>query len=63
MIEGGIIMARPAKKTPDQWNQEILSAAQSLFISKGYEETSIDDIMERVGGSKGMFYHSFQSKE
>ena len=55
MIEGGIIMARPAKKTPDQWNQEILSAAQSLFISKGYEETSIDDIMERVGGSKGMF--------
>lgn len=56
-------MARPVKKTPDQWNQEILNAAQSLFITKGYEETSIDDIMELVGGSKGMFYRSFQSKE
>lgn len=56
-------MARPVKRTPDQWNQDILSAAQSLFITKGYEETSVDDIMECVGGSKGMFYHSFQSKE
>lgn len=56
-------MARPVKKTPEQWNQEILSAAQLLFITKGYEETSVDDIMERVGGSKGMFYRSFQSKE
>ena len=56
-------MARPLKKTPEQWKTEILSAAQKLFISKGYEETSISDIMAMVGGAKGMFYRCFQSKE
>ncbi len=56
-------MARPAKKTPDEWRREILNAAQKLFISKGYEETSISDIMDMAGGAKGMFYRCFQSKE
>ncbi len=56
-------MARQEKKTPEQWYQEILSAAQSLFITKGYEETSVNDIMNSVGGAKGMFYRSFQSKD
>lgn len=56
-------MARPVKKTPEEWEKEILSAAQKLFISKGYEETSVSDIMNMVGGAKGMFYHCFQSKE
>ena len=56
-------MARPVKKTPEEWRKEILNAAQSLFISKGYEETSISDIMDMAGGAKGMFYRFFQSKE
>ena len=56
-------MARPVKKTPEEWRKEILNAAQSLFISKGYEETSISDIMDTVGGAKGMFYRCFGSKE
>ena len=56
-------MARPVKKTPDEWRKEILNAAQNLFTSKGYEETSIPDIMDLVGGAKGMFYRFFQSKE
>lgn len=56
-------MARPVKKTPEQWKKEILNAAQNLFVSKGYEETSVSDIMNAVGGAKGMFYRCFQSKE
>ena len=56
-------MARPVKKTPEQWKKEILDAAQKLFISKGYEETSISDIMDMAGGAKGMFYRCFKSKE
>lgn len=56
-------MARPVKKTPEQWKREILDAAQKLFLSKGYEETSVSDIMELAGGAKGMFYRFFQSKE
>lgn len=56
-------MARPVKKPPEQWKEEILNAAQTLFVSKGYEETSVSDIMNLVGGAKGMFYRCFQSKE
>jgi len=56
-------LARPVKKPPEQWRNEILSAAKKLFLSKGYEETSITDIMEIAGGAKGMFYRFFQSKE
>ena len=56
-------MARPVKKTPEEWRKEILNAAQHLFISKGYEKTSISDIMDLAGGAKGMFYRCFQSKE
>lgn len=56
-------MARPVKKTPEQWEREILEAAQKLFVEKGYEETSVSDIMEAAGGAKGMFYRFFQSKE
>lgn len=56
-------MARPVKKTPDEWREEILNATRKLFSSKGYEETSISDIMDMVGGAKGMFYRFFQSKE
>lgn len=56
-------MARPVKKSPEQWKKEILDAAQKLFLSKGYEETAVSDIMEAAGGAKGMFYRFFQSKE
>lgn len=56
-------MARPVKKPPQQWKEEILNAAQSLFAAKGYENTSVADIMRSAGGAKGMFYHCFQSKE
>lgn len=56
-------MARPVKKSPEQWKSEILKAAQELFLSRGYDNTSIADIMELVGGAKGMFYRFFQSKE
>lgn len=56
-------MARPVKKTPEQWKREILNAAQQLFLTKGYADTSVSDIMELVGGAKGMFYRFFQSKE
>lgn len=56
-------MARPVKKQPEQWKKEILDAAKELFLTKGYEETAVADIMERAGGAKGMFYRFFQSKE
>ena len=48
-------LARPVKKTQHQWKNEILNAAQNLFITKGYQKTSISDIMKEVEGAKGMF--------
>lgn len=62
-MQGDAKMARPVKKQPEEWEREILEAAKFLFLSKGYEETSVSDIMERAGGAKGMFYRFFESKE
>lgn len=56
-------MARPVKKPPEQWRKAILDAAKELFLSKGYEETAVTDIMELAGGAKGLFYRFFQTKE
>ena len=42
----------------------ILETASRLFIEKGYEHTSIQDIINSLGGlSKGAIYHHFKSKE
>jgi AcrR family transcriptional regulator len=43
--------------------EKILSAALSLFSKKGYHETSMDDIVEKSGFSKGAIYGYFDSKE
>lgn len=61
--EGERDMARPMKKTPEEWKKEILDAAETLFLSKGYEKTSVSDIMQAAGGAKGLFYRFFESKE
>jgi len=43
--------------------KELLSVAEKLFLDKGYEQTSIDDILKASGISKGGFYHYFKSKD
>ena len=40
----------------------ILDAAEKLFFEKGYEQTSIQDILDELSLSKGGFYHYFDSK-
>jgi AcrR family transcriptional regulator len=42
---------------------EILDAAQRMIYTKGYEQMSIQDILESLGISKGAFYHYFDSKQ
>lgn len=42
--------------------QAIVDAANTLFCRKGYLETTVDDILEMLGCSKGSFYHYFDSK-
>lgn len=47
----------------NQTYEDILSTAYSFFIEKGYEKTSIQDIINELGISKGAIYHYFKSKE
>lgn len=55
-------MAR--NKHPEETVNLILDVAQRLFVEKGYEHTSIQDIINQLGGlSKGAIYHHFKSKE
>lgn len=55
-------MAR--NKHPEETVNLILAAATRLFMEKGYEHTSIQDIIDNLGGlSKGAIYHHFKSKE
>lgn len=50
-------------KDYDTRRQEFLDAAQELFYSNGYEQTSVNMILEKVGVAKGTFYHYFDSKD
>ena len=43
--------------------QELLRIAHQLFIQKGYEETSIDEIIAEAHIAKGTYYYYFPSKE
>ena len=49
-------------KEPDVRRTEIINTAQALFYTKGYETTSVNDIVKAVGVAKGTFYHYFESK-
>lgn len=55
-------MTKPTNKSKQRKN-DILKATQALFISKGFQETSINDIMRKAGAAKGAFYYYFESKD
>lgn len=61
-MKGGVFI--PRNKYPEETVQKILDAALHLFLEKGYEQTTILDIVENMGGmTRGAFYHHFKSKE
>ena len=55
-------MARIIKNYEER-KGEILDTAQQLFFQKGYDHTSVNDIITSIGIAKGTFYHYFESKE
>ena len=55
-------MAR--NKYPEVTVERILDVSQRLFLEKGYENTTIQDIVDELGGlTKGAVSHHFKSKE
>ena len=43
--------------------KEILDVAEELFVTKGYDKTSTNDILDRIGIARGTLYYHFKSKE
>lgn len=50
-------------KEYDERRNEIIQTAINLFIEKGYDACSVNDILKAVGIAKGTFYYYFKSKE
>lgn len=54
---------RRRRTTPEQKRADILDAAAAVFFERGFAASSIDMIIERVGGSKRAIYKEFGNKE
>ena len=50
-------------KHPELRREELLDHAQALFLTHGYDNASLNDVIAAAGISKGAFYHYFPSKE
>lgn len=52
-----------SKKNERNTKGRIITAAWDLFYEQGYEDTTIEEIIEKSGTSKGSFYHYFEGKD
>lgn len=50
-------------KKGEKRKQELLEIAYRMFLSDGYENTSVDAIIQQAGIAKGTYYYYFESKE
>ncbi len=50
-------------KEPEVRRNEILDAAGALFVQKGFDNTSTNEILEKAGIARGTLYYHFKSKE
>lgn len=50
-------------KDPEIRREEIITAAVELFLTKGFEETAVGDIVAKVGVAQGLFYYYYKSKD
>ena len=51
------------KRSEKNTKGKIVSAAWELFYEQGYNDTTIEEIVERSGTSRGSFYHYFDGKD
>lgn len=52
-----------AKKNTRNTRGKIITAAWDLFYEQGYDDTTIEEIIDQSGTSKGSFYHYFEGKD
>jgi AcrR family transcriptional regulator len=53
---------RRVSKSSEERKRELISAAQRLFLTKGYERTAVSDIVKEVNIAQGTFCYHFRSK-
>lgn len=60
-------MVKKIKQSPklpaDERKMQLLMSAQSLFVIKGYRDTTVDEIAKKAGVTKGALYFHFKNKE
>lgn len=58
-------MPRPTKHDPERGDARtrLLEAAQHLIREKGFAATSVDDLCQSAGVTKGSYFHHFKTKE
>lgn len=52
-----------SKKNERNTKGKIINAAWKLFYEQGYEDTTVEEIIDESGTSKGSFYHYFEGKD
>jgi AcrR family transcriptional regulator len=57
------VAGRRVLKAPAVRRAELIDTAQGLFLTRGYEATTINDVIAATGLSKGAFYHHFRAKD
>lgn len=50
-------------KDPEVRKSELIEAAETLFREEGYRQTSVSEIVKKVGVAQGTFYYYFESKD
>ncbi len=56
-------VAVPAHAIARSRRDVFIDVAQQLIATKAYEQTSVQDVLDAVGASRGSFYHYFDSKQ
>lgn len=51
-----------APRTATDTREKLLNAAESMILARGYSATSVDQIIEKVGVTKGTFFYHFKTK-
>jgi len=65
LLDGDTIKKQPSRGRPRDAgkNSAIVNAASRLFLEKGFDSTSMDEVAKRAGVSKQTVYSHFSSKE
>jgi AcrR family transcriptional regulator len=62
-MKAATVLTRPRTKPAEIRREELMDAAQALFLGKGFGATSVDEIVRAADVAKGTFYFYFKTKD